>query len=182
KPVTYHIEPGIGLWYLVDREHGMGNIPMRVDYMDVANEIEPNRPLRIPIGFSSGRKTVHIDFDRETSAHFIVGGTTGSGKSSALHTIICTLIKQPPEIIKLALFDFKRVEFKPFYSDIPHLMHEIVVEPERFSDKILAVAKLADERYREMEHRKITHIKRMNATLPRGQRWPYIIVIVDELG
>lgn len=182
KPVSYHIEPGIGLWFLVDREHGIGNIPTLVNYSDVANAVNRVRPLKIPLGMSAGRQITTIDFDRDTSAHFIVGGTTGGGKSSALHTIICSLINNPPDVVQLMLFDFKRVEFKPFYSGLPHLMDDIVVDPDHFADKITAIAQVADDRYRMMESAGLTHIKKYNASVPRSSRWPYIIIVVDELG
>lgn len=182
KPVSYHMEPGVGLWYLVDREHGIGNIPVLVEYKDMANVQPPKRdqgPLTIPIGMAAGRNPLFINLNRETTAHFIVGGTTGGGKSSLLHAIVCHLIKQSPEVVKLVLFDFKMVEFTRYYSGIPHLFWDIVTDPEGFPSGIKQLFDLVQKRYSLMQHSGASDIDQFNKS--SNNKMPYIVVICDEL-
>lgn len=180
KPVSYHLERGVGLWYLVDREHGMGDIPTMVDFTEMKQYIRPDRPLSIPIGYSAGRRPMIINMDNPTTAHFIVAGTTGGGKSSILHTMICVLAQLPPEDIKFSFFDFKRGELRPFYKGLPNLMHEIVVEPDQFKDYIGQIAAISSERYKLFGE--TSNIKTYNASVGKDRRLPRILVVVDELG
>lgn len=184
KPVSYHLEPGIGLWYLVDREHGLGNIPMSISFAELSEAMANKRKggLKIPIGLGAGREEIVIDMGRETTAHFAVGGTTGGGKSSLLHVIICTLISQnTPDELQLVLFDFKRAEFIPFYTDVPHLMGgNIIYEPHDFAARIRELSAEVDERYNLMMNKKVTNIKQYNRDVPKSQRLPYIVIFIDE--
>jgi len=183
KPVSFHLEPGVGLWYLVDREHGLGNIPVLCEYKEIANDLPPKRdqgPLTIPIGQMAGRQTLFINLNRETTAHFLIGGTTGGGKSSLLHAIVCHLIQQSPEVVKLVLFDFKMVEFTRYYSGIPHLYWDIVTSSDEFPSGINELYDLVQHRYTLMQSKNVTDIDQYNAK-SGNEKMPYIVVIVDEL-
>lgn len=120
KPVTAHFVDGVGLWFLVDRQHGYGNIPKFCDYAAICNQADARKPINVPIGFGSGRKVIYVDFSDEKSAHLLIGGTTGGGKSTLLHLLICHLIQQSPGLVRLSLFDFKRVAFRSYYRHVPH--------------------------------------------------------------
>ena len=183
KPVSFHLEPGIGLWYLVDRDHGIGNIPVYISYQDTYNaaleSAKLKSPLVIPIGLGAGRKPVTINLADDTSAHLLIGGIPGGGKSSLIHLIICTLLRQSADDVKLALFDFKRVEFNPFYKNVPHLLHEIVTEPTEFGLRITTIVEEVKRRYGIMDRAGVDHIDAFNAST--GNNIPHIVVIVDEL-
>jgi hypothetical protein len=183
KPVAVNWVNGVGLWFLIDREHGIGNIPKFVDYDMIIQNTSASKMsvTQIPIGFSSNRKVEYLDFSADTQAHLIIGGTTGGGKSSLLHLIICHLIQYDPAAVKLALFDFKRVELRPFYGSVPHLMHEVVTDPTAFIDYISAIRDEVERRYTIMEQAKVQHIKEYNAKRDPANRLPEIFVIVDEL-
>lgn len=181
KPVAAHMQDGVGLWFLIDREHGMGNIPRFCDFSTVRDHAKQIGPIRIPIGFTGGRKVAMLDFWDEITAHLLIGGAPGGGKSSLLHLIICHLIQQPPELVKLALFDFKRVEFRSYYAAVPHLLHEVVVDPEKFAACIRDIRKEVDRRYSIMADAHVEHIKDYNAHRALANRLPDIFVIVDEL-
>lgn len=185
KPVSYHLEEAIGLWYLVDRAHGIGNVPTYVTYSDIAHARPSTRdagPLAIPIGLAAGRRPLFINLRKDVTAHFIVAGTTGSGKSSLLHTIVCWFLQMDPEVVKLALYDFKMTEFTPFYSSVPHLHQPIITEPNEFAASIDALHSLVRERYAKIKSRQCTNIVRYNAKVNQAEKMPFLVIVVDELG
>lgn len=117
--------------------------------------------------------------------HFLVAGSTGSGKSVCLNLMIVSMImKYSPEDLRLILIDPKGVEFRP-YEHLPHLMiDEIITEPK----KALAVLKWAydemERRYKKFqEHPGIVKIEAYNEQIANETtpKMPRIVVIVDEL-
>jgi hypothetical protein len=183
KPVTAQLVEGVGMWFLVDREHGVGNIPKYCTYKDVVEQAIARGKIglvQIPVGFTAGRRLAVLDFHDEMTAHLLIGGAPGGGKSSLLHVIICHLIQQSPERVKMCLFDFKRVELRAYYGQAPHLVHEIITEPDKFLPSIREVRADIDKRYSIMAAAKVEHIKDYNARRPAG-KVPDVFVIVDEL-
>jgi len=183
KPVSFHLAPGTGLWLLVDREHGLGNVPTFVKWDEVVRAVKRKGSLlAIPIGFAAGRTPVVINLDKDTSANFLIGGAPGGGKSSLLHTIICTLIQQRPTDVNLLLFDFKRVEFRPFYKDVPHLVEgQIVTMPSEFGPKVEWLLDETVRRYELMESKGANHIDKYNGRVAAQNKMPRLVLIVDEL-
>lgn len=182
KPVTAQLVEGVGMWFLVDREHGVGNIPKYCTYKDVVEQAIARGKIglvQIPVGFTAGRRLAVLDFHDEMTAHLLIGGAPGGGKSSLLHVIICHLIQQSPERVKMRLFDFKRVELRAYYGQAPHLVHEIITEPDKFLPSIREVRADIDKRYSIMAAAKVEHIKDYNAH--RTVKIPDVFVIVDEL-
>ena len=124
--------------------------------------------------------------------HLLIGGTTGSGKSVMMNTLITSLLyRNAPSDLKLILIDPKQVEMS-LYDDIPHLLTPIITE----SDKAVSAMKWAvnemERRYSLMreEHVKtiIDYNKKMEKMTPsedeennKGGKMPYIVVIVDEM-
>jgi hypothetical protein len=185
RPVAAHLEPGVGLWFLVDREHGIGNIPTLVEYKDVWNIALQDKQFKtvasIPAGLTGGRKIAMLNMADEKAGHLLIGGVPGSGKSSLLHALICTLARQSPDEVKLALFDFKRVEFKPYYRNLPHLLYDIVVDPVEAYPKITHIRAEVDKRYKQMETVGVEGITEYNARQVPENRLPHIFMIIDEL-
>lgn len=112
--------------------------------------------------------------------HVLIAGTTGSGKSVLVNSIITSLLfRASPAEVKLILIDPKRVELTG-YNGIPHLMTPVIVEVE----KILASLKWAmdemDRRYKTFAERGVRNIDSFNE-LAGFQSLPYIVIIVDEL-
>jgi len=181
KTVQYDLSEG-GLWILVDRQSGIRNIPRFVDYSDTINKMSSKDGLLvIPLGLGANRAQIKIDFQHETTAHFLVGGTTGAGKTNTVHAMICTLIQRDPREVKLILVDLKQIEFTQ-YSGIPHLDRPIVTEP---SDVLPMVKEIWIEVQRRMallrEARGINHVREYNRLHRPSERLPYIVVVVDEL-
>lgn len=115
--------------------------------------------------------------------HLLIAGSTGSGKSVAIHNILTTLLLQkPPEHLKLILIDAKRVELT-VYNDIPHLLSSVITEPE----KAIRVLKWAtvemDRRYELFSDVGIRDIVSYNQKMRRAkaQPMPYIVIVIDEL-
>lgn len=112
--------------------------------------------------------------------HVLVAGTTGSGKSAFLNSLLCSLLyRASPNEVKLILVDPKRVEFTG-YNGIPHLLTPVIVEVE----KILSALKWSmgemDRRYKLFAERGVRNIEGYNE-LSGFQALPYIVIIIDEL-
>ena len=181
KTVQYHLSEA-GLWFMVDRQSGLRNIPRYVAYADVANLItSKDGPLVVALGMGQNRTPIKINFQHETTAHFLVGGTTGAGKTNAVHTIICTLLKQRPEEIKLILIDLKGIEF-PQYDGVPHLARPVVTDPAMVLPLVKGLWENVQERMVLLrQERGVNHIREYNLRRKPAERLPYIVVVFDEL-
>ena len=112
--------------------------------------------------------------------HVLISGTTGSGKSVLINTIIATILfRASPQEVKFILVDPKRVELTD-YNDIPHLLTPVIVE----SEKILSAMKWAtaemDRRYKLFHDAQVRNITAYNE-LSGFQALPYIVIVIDEL-
>lgn len=107
--------------------------------------------------------------------HLLIAGTTGSGKSNLLHSIICSLAFK--ENIKLALIDPKNVEFT-YYQDLKQLLYPVV----NYSDDALAVlsdlVNEMDQRFKKISRKSAKNIQEYNKK--RSKKLPYIVLIIDE--
>ena len=139
-------------------------------------------PLCIPIGKNIEGKVVTCDLNE--MPHALVAGTTGSGKSVFVHSIIATLImRNSPDDVKLILIDPKRVEFSK-YRDVAHLLCPIINDP---SQAKVAMSKLVDEmerRYALFQDNPdgASKIEEYNDYCEANNlpKIPYIILIIDE--
>lgn len=184
RSVSAHLQEGVGLWYFVSRGDSVGNLPRYCDYTSVREQAKAKGLtglVKIPIGFTSRRHPAVIDFHDEVTAHLLIGGAPGGGKSSLVHLLICHLIQQPPELVKLSLFDFKRVELRAYYDHVPHLAHEIITDPHQFLPAVSHLRREVERRYDLMAKARVEHIKDYNARHQLGQRIPDLFLIVDEL-
>ncbi|MBE5891302.1 MAG: DNA translocase FtsK [Lachnospiraceae bacterium] len=114
--------------------------------------------------------------------HLLIAGSTGSGKSVCINTIIMSLLyKSNPEDVKLLMIDPKVVELS-VYNGIPHLIIPVVTDPKKAAGALQwAVAEMSD-RYQKFAETGCREIKGYNASLPEGEKkMPHIVVIVDEL-
>ncbi len=109
--------------------------------------------------------------------HLLVAGSTGSGKSVALNTMLISLIcHSKPEELKLILIDPKKLEFA-VYADLPHLLFPIVTEPERAVAVLRWAIKTMSERYERMSKVGVRQAKEYHAIY---QDMPPIVIVIDE--
>lgn len=144
------------------------------------SEIDSN--LRFPIGRDVSGKPVVGDLT--SMPHLLIAGSTGSGKSVGMNTLLLSLIYQnSPEELKLIMVDPKRVELD-LYNGIPHLLTPVITEPEKAAISLRWTVAEMTRRYKLLSaarQRNITDY--MNALKPEdvAERLPKIVVVIDEL-
>ncbi len=117
--------------------------------------------------------------DLSKMPHLLIAGSTGSGKSVAINTIIASLLyNASPEEVRLLMVDPKRIELSG-YEGIPHLLHPVVVEPKLASRALQWAVREMERRYRLLEEERVKNFDSYNETAE--EKLPYIVIIVDEL-
>lgn len=120
-----------------------------------------------------------VSFDLAAAPHILVGGTTGSGKSVCLHSLLLSLLlRHQPDTLQLALIDPKQVEFAP-YAKLPNLYRDEVATDVTTAREFLA------ELVAEMEARYAVFnrigVANLNEARRKGQSLPFIVVFVEEM-
>jgi S-DNA-T family DNA segregation ATPase FtsK/SpoIIIE len=155
------------------------------------------KPLTIALGRNISGKAVFGNLAK--MPHALVAGTTGSGKSVTIHSIITSLLyRNGPEDLKLILIDPKRVELT-LYKNIPHLLTPVITEAKKTILALKWAAKEMDRRYDILETESVRDIESYHNNVwsknPRkttknsdgvdeetgADRLPYIVIIIDEL-
>lgn len=136
-------------------------------------------PLTMGIGKDLTGKTVATSL--VDMPHLLIAGSTGSGKSVCLNTIICSLLyKYTPEELKFLLIDPKKVELT-IYNDIPHLVCPVVTEPKKASVALKWMVNEMERRYQMLSEVGVRDIKNYNETVNPEEKIPYVVIIIDEL-
>lgn len=114
--------------------------------------------------------------------HMLIAGSTNSGKSVCLNSIIASiLVRATPDEVKFSLIDPKRVELTLF-KDIRHLYHPVVVEPKDAVRALRGMIAEMDRRYKRFAERGVRNIVSYNSKLEEGEPpLPYIVIVIDEL-
>ena len=120
--------------------------------------------------------------DLSKMPHLLIAGATGSGKSVCVNAIIGSfLMSATPTEVKLILIDPKRVELAQ-YKGIPHLLTDVIVEPDKAVNALKWTVGTMESRYGEFASRGVRNIAGYNEALRPGQpRMPYIVIVIDEL-
>lgn len=137
--------------------------------------------LPLVLGQDSVGSTVIVDL--ANMPHLLVAGSTGSGKSVALNSMLVSLLcKHTPASLKLILIDPKRLEFAS-YADIPHLLVPIVTDPRKAALVLKWVVKTMEKRYELMQEANVRNIFDYHHIAHDTGRepMPFIIVMIDEL-
>ncbi len=139
---------------------------------------------RSKLAFALGQDVAGQPFSADLSKmpHMLIAGATGSGKSVCVNAIIDSLLMNAtPAEVKLILVDPKRVELAQ-YKGIPHLLCEVIVEPDKAVNALKWTVGTMESRYAEFASRGVRNIAGYNDALRPGQpRMPYIVIVIDEL-
>jgi len=138
-----------------------------------------------PLSFGLGRDVAGIPViaSVEGMPHMLIAGTTGSGKSVCVNSILtCLLLYNTPDDLRIVLVDPKRVELTG-YNGIPHLLGPVVVEMDRVIGALQWMTREMDKRYHTFAQIGSRNIVDYNAKMKlQGQKkLPYLVVIIDEL-
>jgi len=147
-------------------------------------ESEQFKRIKSSLGIALGQGVdgTPVAADLSSMPHLLIAGTTGSGKSVCVNSIIASLLlTNTPDQLKFIMVDPKRVELTA-YNGIPHLVAPVVVELERIVGVLKWVTREMDERYRRFSAAGARNIDDFNKHMPSGEvLMPYIVVIIDEL-
>ncbi len=145
----------------------------------LANADFKKKDIKLPIALGKNISGKPVVGDLASMPHLLIAGTTGSGKSVCINTIILSLLyRHTPDKCKFILIDPKMLELST-YEGIPHLLCPVITEAKKAASVLGWVVKEMESRYRLMTKEGVRNIDGYNAKhkLPM----PYIVVVVDEM-
>src|ERR1035437_7275126 len=155
-----------------------------------------DKPLLVSLGKGVTGKSYFANLAK--APHMLIAGTTGSGKSVSIHTIITSLLyRNSPENLRFIMIDPKRVELT-LYNDIPHLLTPVITDPRKSILALKWAAKEMSRRYDILEKNKIRDIASYHTNILKPvmekiaggievkqddipETMPYIVIVIDEL-
>ncbi|MDA9085149.1 DNA translocase FtsK, partial [Candidatus Pelagibacter sp.] len=145
----------------------------------LSNTSFPKKDIRLPIALGKNISGIPIVGDLASMPHLLIAGTTGSGKSVCINTIILSLLyRHPPDKCKFILIDPKMLELST-YEGIPHLLCPVITEAKKAASVLGWVVKEMENRYKLMTKDGVKNIDGYNAK--HNLAMPYIVVVVDEM-
>lgn len=138
--------------------------------------------LSFAVGMDCDGNSCVVDLNK--MPHLLIAGSTGSGKSVCINTLICSLLfKYSPEDVKIALVDPKQVELSN-YNGLPHLLvSKAICDNDKVANLLDWTIDEMEHRYTLMNERRVKNIAQYNETIDTSveETLPYIVVIVDEV-
>jgi len=145
----------------------------------IDNEKFNRREIKLPVALGKNISGAPVIGDLASMPHLLIAGTTGSGKSVCINTIILSLLyKYSPEKCNLILIDPKMLELST-YEGIPHLLCPVITEAKKATAALGWAVKEMESRYKLMTSEGVKNIDGYN--LKHKKHMPYIVVIVDEM-
>ena len=145
----------------------------------LSNENFKNTSLKIPICIGKDISGNIEVIDLSKTPHLLVAGTTGSGKSVFINTLLASVLyKFSPKELRLILIDPKMLELS-VYNDIAHLLTPVVTEPKKAIIALKWVCKEMERRYSLMNEENTRSLEGYN--LKSLEKLPYIVVFIDEM-
>jgi S-DNA-T family DNA segregation ATPase FtsK/SpoIIIE len=151
------------------------------DYLQ-AKPLPPTAPIRIAIGVNLEGQLIEADLSDPNTCHFLVGGTTGSGKSEFLRSLLFSLlVRHSPDHVKIALVDPKRVTF-PEFEHMPWLYQPLVKEGEMAIELMEHLVGEMESRYKKFEASRCNDLNSFNQKVSQDPQklLPRIVCIFDE--
>ncbi len=145
----------------------------------ISNDRFKSRDLKLPLALGKSISGIPIIGDLTSMPHLLIAGTTGSGKSVCVNTIITSLLyKLSPELCKLILIDPKMLELSA-YEGIPHLLSPVITDAKKATSALGWTVKEMGNRYKLMSKVGVRNIDGYNEK--HKLKMPYIVVVVDEM-
>ena len=145
----------------------------------ILNEQFQKKNIKLPIALGKSISGAPIIGDLSSMPHLLIAGTTGSGKSVCINTIITSLLyKLNPDICKFILIDPKMLELS-YYEGIPHLITPVITDAKKATSALGWTVKEMNSRYKLMSKVGVRNIDGYNSK--HKLKMPYIVVVVDEM-
>src|SRR5438477_3315304 len=156
--------------------------PNLVTLGDIFDELPASAsPLSVWLGKDISGAAVWTDLAR--MPHILIAGTTGSGKSGCINTILTSiLLRATPDDVRMILIDPKRIELG-YYESIPHLLTPVVSSPKQAAAALANVVSEMERRYEQLSMLRARNLAEANRALRRRgeQAMPYLLIVIDEL-
>ncbi|MDC0426499.1 DNA translocase FtsK 4TM domain-containing protein [Pelagibacteraceae bacterium] len=145
----------------------------------LGNEKFHKKDIKLPIAIGKSISGLPIVGDLTTMPHLLIAGTTGSGKSVCINTIIVSLLyKLSPDLCKFILIDPKMLELSA-YEGIPHLLSPVITDSKKAASALGWTVREMNNRYKLMSKDGVRNIDGYNSK--HKLKMPYIVVVVDEM-
>jgi S-DNA-T family DNA segregation ATPase FtsK/SpoIIIE len=145
----------------------------------ISNERFHKKEIKLPISLGKSISGIPVVGDLTSMPHLLIAGTTGSGKSVCINTIIVSLLyKLNPDLCKFILIDPKMLELSA-YEGIPHLLTPVITDSKKAASALGWTVREMNSRYKLMSMEGVRNIDGYNAK--HKLKMPYIIVVVDEM-